>query len=226
MTPSVTPSPAPKDIPTPTPVAPGRISGRVLLDGTPVQGVQLRLEDNAYNVVAQTTVKSDGSFVFPDLEPSNGGYNILFAQKWNTQYDIDEVISWGWIGPVAVDSDVDVKVPDFDISLQGFGGVNPEPNAAVSAEALSPESPLQFEWTAHPQAVAYWVDLAQGEKDEQEVVWQSSLSQGDSLPFDGTLEDGEQIKTGDYWWGVGARNDAGAYPVTMYAYLSALRIKP
>ena len=184
------------------------------------------MEDDAYDVVAQTIAKSDGSFVFPDLEPSSGGYNVVFAQKWNAQYDMDEVISWGWIGPVAVDSGMDVELPDFDISLQGFGGVNPEPNAAVSAEALSPENPLQFEWTAHPKAVTYWVDLAKGEDDEQKVVWQSSLSQDDSLAFDGTLKGGEQIKTGEYWWGVGARNGANPYPVTMYAYLSALRVKP
>jgi hypothetical protein len=218
--------PLPTDTPTPTPSAPGRISGRLLLDGTPASDVTLRLEDHANDVVAQTKVKADGGYVFLDLEPSTQGYNLVFAQKWNKQYKIDQVISWGWIGPVAVGSGMNVELPDFDISLQGFGQVSPEPNATVSAAALSHENPLEFEWRAHPQAVAYWVDLAHGEETDQEVIWQSSLSQRDSLPFDGKLEDGEHIQTGEYWWGVGARSDSGPYPVTLYGYLSALRIKP
>jgi hypothetical protein len=46
---------------------------------------------------------------------------VLFAQEWNTQYDVNQVISWGWIGPVAVENGADVELADFDTSLQGFG---------------------------------------------------------------------------------------------------------
>ncbi len=223
---SFAPAPPLAAMPAPTLVAPGRISGRVLLDGVPVGGVQLRLEDTTYNTIAGTTVKPDGSYVFSNVHPSSQGYSLVFAQEWNTQYEVGEVISWGWIGPVAVDGDIDVQLPDFDISPQEFGQVSPEPNAAVSATALSPARPLQFEWTEYPRAITYWVDLAQGEEDNQQVVWQSPLRQGDSLFFDGTLGDGGRIQIGDYWWGVGARDDSGPYPVTVYGYLSALRIKP
>jgi len=226
LTPLATPSPLPTGVLTPTLVAPGRISGRVLLDGAPVGGVQLRLEDTAYNTIARTTVKPDGSYVFSNLHPSSQGYSLVFAQEWNTQYEVGEVISWGWIGPLAADGGIDVQLPDFDISLQGFGQVSPEPNAAVATTALSPDRPLQFESTDYPRATNYWVDLVQGEQDDQEVVWQSSLRQGDSLFFDGTLGDGDHIQIGDYWWGVGARDDSGPYPVTVYGCLSALRIKP
>jgi hypothetical protein len=226
-TPGPTPTPTSPTSPTNTPSVPGRIIGRVLLDGAPVSGgVTLKLEDQAYNLIAETTVGADGTYVFPDLQPSAEGYNVLFAQEWNTQYEIDQVISWGWIGPAAVENGADVQLPDLDISLLGFGQVKPAPNATFSAAALSSQNPILFEWTTYPQAATYWVDLARGEEEEQEVVWQSPLNQASSLAFDGTLGNGSRIQSGDYWWGVGARRDSGSYPLTVYGYLSVLRIEP
>lgn len=225
-----TPSPTPTPTSSPsadTPSVPGRITGRVLLDGAPVNGgVTLKLEGQAYNLIAETIVDADGTYVFPGLQPSAEGYNVLFAQEWNTQYEIDQVISWGWIGPAAVEDGADVQLPDLDISLLGFGQVNPAPNATFSAAALSSQNPILFEWTTYPQAATYWVDLARGEEEEQEVIWQSPLGQASSLAFDGTLGNGTRIQSGDYWWGVGARRDAGSYPLTVYGYLSVLRIEP
>ncbi|MEJ2560551.1 MAG: hypothetical protein P8186_30880, partial [Anaerolineae bacterium] len=74
-TPTWTPTSTDTPPPNPTPLAPGRITGRVLLDGVPVSGnVALRLEDQAYNLIAETTVGADGVYVFPDLDPSSEGY--------------------------------------------------------------------------------------------------------------------------------------------------------
>ena len=225
-TPTSTPSPAPTDTPTPTPtlLPPGRITGRLLLDGAPVsQGVKLKLENRSYKVVAETTVGADGLYAFTDLEPSSKGYNVLFAQEWNAQYGMDQVVSWGWLGPVSVENGTVVELPDFDVSLLGFGQVNPEPDATFSAAAISPENPILFEWTAYPQAVKYWVDLVRGE--EQELVWQS-LIQSTSLAFDGTVGSRAHIQPGEYWWGVGARRELGPYKLTVYGYLPGLRIEP
>jgi len=223
--PTPTPTPTLTSTPTATPLLPGRITGRVSLDGVPVsQGATLRLEDQAYNMIAETTVDASGHYVFPDLASSSEGYHVSFAQEWNPQYKINQVISWGWIGPVAVENGAVVELPDLDISLRGFGQLHPAPNATVSAAALSPEAPILFEWNAYPQAVAYWVDLAQGE--EQEVVWQSSLSQAVSHVFDGTVDSGVHIQPGEYWWGVGSRRDLGPSPLTVYGYLSVLLVEP
>jgi hypothetical protein len=219
-TPTTTDTPAPN----PTPLAPGRITGRVLLDGVPVGNVALRLEDQAYNLISETTVGADGAYVFPDLAPSSEGYNVVFAQEQNAQYGIDQVVSWGWIGPMAVkDGDV-IEAPDFEISLQGFEKINPEPNASFSAAALSAENPILFEWTAYPQADTYWVDLARGE--EQEVVWQSTRVQATSLAFNGRVGNGTHIQPGEYWWGVGARRELGSYVLTVYGYLPVFMIEP
>lgn len=224
-TPTQTPRPGDTPTATPTPVAPGRITGRLLLDGKPAgSGTRLKLEDQAYRIVAETTIGADGVYTFADLPPSSSGYNVLFAQEWNEQYDIKKVVSWGWIGPVAVASDAVVQLPDFELSLQGFAQVNPPPHAAVSAANISGGNPLEFEWTDYPLAETYWVDLAQG--DRQDIVWQSALVQATSLTFDGKVAGGKSIQPGDYWWGVGARRRLGSYTASVYGYLPELKVLP
>jgi hypothetical protein len=168
-------------------------------------------------------VGADGVYAFTDLQASGEGYNVTFAQEWNSHYGTDQVISWGWFGPVAVEDGMVVELPDFDVSLLGFGQVSPEADATFSAAAISPGNPITFEWTAYPQAAKYWVDLVRGE--EQELVWQSVV-QATSLAFDGTLDGGGHIQPGDYWWGVGARRESGSYPLTVYGYLPGLIIEP
>jgi hypothetical protein len=223
-TPTYTPVPSPTPTPTISPLPPGRITGRVLLNGTPVsEGVTLKLENRSYNVIAKTKVGADGVYAFTDLEASSEGYNVSFAQQWNSQYGTDQVVSWGWLGPVPVEDGAVIELPDFDISLLGFKQVNPEPDATFSAAAISPGNPITFEWTAYPQAVKYWVDVVRGE--EQELVWQS-LIQATSFAFDGTVGNGAHIQPGEYWWGVGARRELGPYKLTVYGYLSGLIIEP
>ncbi len=224
-TPTPTPTPTNTPAPTSTVQSPGSITGRVLLDGAPVsQGVRLKLEDASYKAVAETTVGTDGSYTFTGLSPSSQGYNVLFAQEWNSQYEMDEVISWGWLGPVAVGNGATVELPDFDIALQGFGQVSPEPNASFSAAAVSFADPIQFEWNAYPGATKYWVDLVRGEA--QNVLWQSAPVQGTSLAFDGKLSNGSHVEAGEYWWGVGARRELGSYTLAVYGYLPVLMIGP
>jgi len=219
-----TPTPADELAPTPTPSRPGRITGRLLLDGAPVsEGARLKLENQSYNAIAETTVGAEGVYTFSDLEPSSQGYNVVFAQEWNTGYGTNQVVSWGWLGPVAVENGAVIELPDLDVSLLGFRHVNPKPDATFSTAALSSQNPIRFEWTAYPQAIKYWVDLVRGE--EQKLVWQS-LTQATSLAFDGTLGNGARIQPGDYWWGVGARRELGPYKLTVYGYLPGLVIEP
>jgi hypothetical protein len=193
------------------------------LNGAPVTGVKLKLEDQAYNTIAETTVGADGTYTFASLPPSTEGYILLFAQEWNSQYGIDEVISWGWLGPIVVETDAVIQLPNFDISLQGFEQVVPQPNATFSAANISSANPILFEWAAYPGAIKYWVDLVRG--SEQHVLWQSAPVQATSLAFDGTIGNGSHIEPGEYWWGVGARRQLGAYTLAVYGYLPVLMIE-
>jgi hypothetical protein len=223
-TPTLTPT-SNSTTPQPTPSSSGQITGSLLLDGSPAAGgVKVKLEDQTHKVVAETTVGADGLYTFPDLSPSSEGYTLLFAREWNSQYEIDEVISWGWLGPIAVEKGANVELPDFDISLLGFEQVNPEPNADFSAVNISAANPVQFKWTAYPGAAKYWIDLVRGE--EQNVLWQSGPVQTTSFDFDGTVGDGTHIQPNEYWWGVGAWRELGSYKVAVYGYLPVLRVTP
>lgn len=199
--------------------------GWVALNGSPVgQGIRLKLEDQSYTPVAEATTDANGVYTFLDLDPSEQGYNVLFAQEWNQNFEIDQVISWGWMGPVVVQAGSALELPDFEISPLGFKQVSPESNSTFSAAAISAANPIRFEWSAYPQAATYWVDLARGE--EQPVLWQSLLVEAGPVEFDGTLSDSSHIQPGDYWWGVGARRPVEAYIVTVYGLQQRLTIEP
>ena len=182
----------------------------------------IKLEDQAINTIAQTVSGGDGMYAFANLTATSEGYNLVFAQEWNTQYELDQVISWGWLGSIPVTDGTVAQIPDFDISLLGFEPTTPAANASFSA--VSSSNPIQFDWVSYPEATKYWVDLAHGQ--DQNVVWQSSIAQSTSVSFDGTLTSGSQIQPGEYWWGVGARRDLGAYKLTVYGYLPVLLIVP
>ena len=182
------------------------------------------LEDQSYAIIAETTAAADGVYTFSNLPASDGGYNVLFAQEWNTGYGTDQVISWGWIGPVGMGPGEVAELPDFEISLLGFGPVSPGPDDPFSAAELGSGNPIIFEWTAYPQALTYWVDFAWGE--EEELVWQSGFVQDTSVAFDGTLDDGTAAQAGGYWWGAGARRELGTFTLTLYGYLSRLTVEP
>lgn len=219
LLPTRTPTLPPSPTWTPSPIPPGHIQGRLLVDGVPVAaGVILKLEDQRYTIVGQGQTDAAGLFTFANLPASDDGYNVLFAQEWNTRYDLEKVVSWGWLGPVIVAGGETVQLPDLDISLQGFKQLSPVPDAAFSAAALSPEHPITFEWTAYPGAVSYWADLSPGEA--LEAIWQSELTPGFTATFDGTVE------PGTYWWGVGARRSSGPYTLTVYGYQQRLVIEP
>ena len=98
------------------------------------------------------------------MTPSSLGFNVLFAQEWNEQYEEDEVVSWAWLGFFTVESGAAVELPDLEISLFDFEQTAPPSGASFSAAQISPASPLIFEWSPYPGASAYWVDLSQGEE--------------------------------------------------------------
>jgi hypothetical protein len=213
----------PTTSPTSTAVS-GGITGRVRIDGTPADGVALKLEDQDLNTISETVVGSDGSYTFSNLDSTATGYNLVFSLEWNPQFELGQVVSWGWVGPIPVVNGTVVQIPDFDISLLGFEPTTPAPNVSLSAKLVTSSSPLEFKWAAYPEATGYWVDLVFGQ--EQTIVWQSLVAESTSIRFDGILNSGAQIQPGEYRWGVGAQRDLGHYKLTVYGYLPAFTIVP
>jgi hypothetical protein len=201
------------------------VTGRLVKDGAPVEaGVALRLEDPAYATIATATTDAQGVYAFKNLTAFSTRLNVLFTQESNEQYDVGEVASWAWLGPLMISSGTTVELPDFEIGLLGFEQVSPPSGASLSASEISAQNTLIFEWAPYPAASAYWVDLTKG--DELALVWQSPLVESASVTFDGTLGDGSHVTADSYWWGIGARADAGGYQLTIYGYLPTLVVTP
>jgi hypothetical protein len=187
-------------------------------------GVAVSLENQAYAVVATTATDARGFYTFDNLSISGTGFNVLFTQEQNEQYDVGEVVSWAWLGPITLSDGQAVELPDFEIGLRGLEQVTPASGASFSTADISKRAPLTFAWEPYAGASTYWVDLMEG--DELITVWQSPLVSATSVAFDGTLDDGAHIAAGAYWWGVGARKSLGSYHLTVYGYLPALVITP
>jgi hypothetical protein len=201
------------------------VTGLVVRDGVPVEaGVAVKLEDQTYAIVVTATTDAQGFYTFANLSALGPGFNVLFAQEWNEQYDVGDVVSWAWMGPLTISRGTTVEVPDFEISLLGFEQVTPSSGDSFSASEISAQNPLTFEWAPYPAASVYWVDLTKG--DDLNRVWQSTLVDTTHVDFDGTLEDDSHVTADTYWWGVGARKGVGDYQLTVYGYLPTLLIAP
>ncbi|MGC9349407.1 MAG: hypothetical protein ACP5JG_14810 [Anaerolineae bacterium] len=237
--PTATDTPTPTSTPRPSPTSTGRprttaaptatpepdsgvISGRVLLEGEPPsQAVTLVLENQAYRVVREIEV-SDGEYRFENLSASTEGYNVVFTQDRNPQFEVDNVVSWAWIGPTPVGDGDTVRLADLDIGLLGLHQVNPPLDASLDAGTITPESPLVFEWTPYPLASRYWLDLRSG--SALQLIWQSDFVESPSVAFEGELTDGKAIDPGTYWWRVSAQVDGIA--MTVSGPLAGFTIRP
>jgi hypothetical protein len=140
----------PSEPATTVPLPPGVITGRILFHGAlPTQTLTLVLEDQTYQVIQEINI-SNGEYVFANLPASSAGYNVLFSQSKNPQFNPSEVLSWAWIGPVPVqDGDFHV-LPDLQIALVGLDPVKPPDGGILKASSISAQNPLRFEWSAYP----------------------------------------------------------------------------
>jgi len=202
------------------------VSGRVVRDGTLAgAGIIVELEGRD---TPRTTTDADGRYTF-DSASLEGTFRIVFAQRWNAQlYTADQVASWAWLEGVMAHDDLTTKLPDLEISLeissQRFEQSVPAVGASFSAEQISRQAPLSFEWTPYPGQGSYWVDL--GKEGETVPVWQSHLTSSTSVSFDGTLDDGTTIAAGTYWWNVGVWKPIGMYKFFVYGWPRSLTIEP
>jgi hypothetical protein len=208
---------------TPTPTT-GSISGRVILNGAPIGGVNLTLEDRGYMTIASAQTGPDGSYSLSNLPAYQDGYNLVFNQEANPQFNLDQVVSWSWIGPIPTGGGTNVALPDFEIGLAGLSLINPAADSSYSVLTISPGSPLLFDFSPYAGAASYWVDISQGE--EQTWVWQSGLVAGPPVAFEGMLFGGAPLQPGDYWWAVGAQKPLGSYTQTVYSYLVGFGVEP
>lgn len=201
----------------------GSLSGRVTRNGVPVQaGIAILLEDQVNNNLMTVTTAQDGRFMFSNVPVSNQAYNVAFAKELNPQYSSEQVVSWAWLGPILVSNEEQESLPDLEIDPLGFEQTRPLSNATVSAAAISPSTPLRFEWQPYPSATSYWVNLTRG--DRQFSVWVSAFSSVPVVFFDGTLYDGTHIQSGEFWWAVSAQRPSSGYTLTVISPMIPLTV--
>jgi hypothetical protein len=198
----------------------GQITGRILIDGSPVgAGLLLRLQDQAYATVAETSTKAGGEYAFNNVADSAQGYSVTFAQDWNAaQYQADSIATWAWIGPVKIQNRAGIRLPDMDISLAGMRPATPEYDASFVLSSVTSGQPVDFTWSVYPSADVYWLDVHAG--TDLQPAWQSPLLYGTDGSWNGQLTAGGTAQAGEYWWGIGARRALGSYTLTIYSYLT------
>jgi hypothetical protein len=135
-------APSPTQAATPSPTqAPrlGSISGRATLNGQPVGSTfKLVLEDSQQSPLFNAWPAQDGAYAFTNLPAAVSGYTLVFERSEQDGFDIKDVISWGWLGPIIPQEGQDLTLPDFELGYLSFEHIHPEPYASLSANSISP----------------------------------------------------------------------------------------
>ncbi len=205
----------------PTPSAtflPGEVGvvGRVIQNGTPIANVILNFTDDA--APRQATTGPGGHYTFRTLAPGTN-FTLVFKQSQNPNLtppaDIASMARIEGTLPIGASP---ITIPDLEISifLNGidYGLQNPVDGAAYSASAISANNPLQFIWSLYAGGGAYHIEL--GPDGSDEPVWTSSLLTSSSYYWDGTLDNGNHIVEGTYWWRVSVTRSLANYVEVIY----------
>ncbi len=192
------------------------VTGRIVLNGTPVPNVVVWFEDDV--AARQTTTDSGGHYTFVTLAPGTH-FTLTFKQDDNHQLTpASQITSLARIEgtlPTGVDT---IQLPDFEISLNLddmlFQLLTPVNGAAYSAAYISPSNKIQFIWTLYGQGGSYHVELGPNGSDVASYSSDQLASTYDW--WDGTLDNGTHITEGAYWWRVAVTDSLGAYVMDLY----------
>ena len=228
-----TPSPTPTSTSSPTfsptaTLAQGEIgiSGRVVLNGVPVSGVNVTFRDDQPPRSAVTD--SLGRYWFTTYAIGID-FLLSFEQATNLQYSpgtpvASTAILYGYLPS----SNTVITLPDLEISLiiagQSFEPTIPIDGATFSAVNITSSNPLQFVWTTYNQSEYYYVELFTATSDE--LLWGSEDLTSTNVMFAGILDDATQITAGTYNWYVTANRQLNGYMLTIYTQPRSLVITP
>jgi hypothetical protein len=215
-------SPSPSITPSPTltgTLALGEhgVTGRILLNGTPVANVLVEFEDDTS--ARQSSTDSSGHYWFTTLAPGTS-FSITFDQTDNPNLTpADQISSLAWFeGSLPTGIEV-IDFPDFEISLYLNGMIyelqTPISGAAYPASAITSSNPIQFSWTLYSLGGSYHVELI--DYDTNELVWSSNQLASTNYMWNGTLNDGTHITEGTYYWRVAVTRSLGNYVAKIFS---------
>lgn len=192
------------------------VTGRIVHNSTPVANVVVSFSDD--DPERQVRTNSGGHFYFTTLAPGTNFF-LQFTRAQNPQVTpIAEVASLAWIeGTLPTGVDV-ITLPDLEVSLN-LGGMifeleTPSDGAAFSAASIGPNNPIQFNWTLFNQGESYFVELGAAGSDDP--LWVSDDITVTNVMWNGTLDNGNHISAGSYWWRVGTSRPLGSYYFFVY----------
>jgi hypothetical protein len=190
--------------------------GRVIQNGTPLPGVVLNFADDA--TPRQTTTGPGGHYTFVTLAPGTA-FTITFNQAENPNLTPPaEITSYTLIEgtlPIGVNP---ILIPDLEISIDLnsmlFSLLTPVDGATYSASAIRASNPLQFTWLLYSGGGSYHIELYPNGSDQP--IWSSGLLSSTSYMWDGTLDNGNHITQGTYWWRVSVTRSLANYVEVIY----------
>jgi hypothetical protein len=192
------------------------VIGRVVQNGTPVANVVVEFADDA--PPRKNTTNSGGHYSFISLAPGTN-FTLAFKQVDNPQLtQVPDIASLAWIEGSLPSGISIIDLPDLEMSLnlEGmiFRLIAPADGAPFSEAVISPSNPLQFTWTLYNQGNSYHIEL--GANGSDEPVWNSGDTTSTSLMWNGTLNDGNHISVGAYWWRVAVNKSLGNYRLVAF----------
>ena len=185
------------------------VTGRILQNGTPVPGVVVEFADDT--APRQAATNPEGDYWFITLAPGTD-YTLTFYQADNPDLTpTSEIASLAWLKGTLSDGENIIELPDLEVSLNLSGNIfelsSPDDGASVSASAISASNKLRFEWSSYNQNGSYHIDL--GPDGNAIPIWSSSQQDLTYYMWDGTLDNGNHITQGTYWWRVAVTKSLG-----------------
>ncbi len=202
------------------------ISGRVVLNGSPIAGVSVSFRDD--QPTRSSLTDAQGHYWFTTYA-IGVDFLLSFEQRNNPQYSPTTLFASTALlyGYLPSGSSV-ITLPDLEISLvlngQSFEPALPIEDATYSSTVITSANPIQFTWTSYYQAVFYYVELSPSDNDL--LLWGSENATSTNVMFNGTLDDGTHIAAGTYDWFVAANRAVNDYTLTVYTPPRSLVINP
>lgn len=191
------------------------VTGRIVLNGTPVANAVVEFKDDV--AARRSSTNQSGHYWFTTLAPGTA-FSLTFNQSVNPQMTpAASLTSLAWIEgtlPLGVNP---IDMPDFEISINLNGMLysleSPVDGATYSASHINDSSPIPFVWSIYNLGGSYHIEL--GPNGSTQPSWTSSELSSTHYMWDGTLDNGNHIAQGAYWWRVAAKRSLSNYVIVI-----------
>jgi hypothetical protein len=223
-TPSITPSPTITNTLSPGEVG---VTGRVLRNEIPSGNVSVEFKDDV--APRRSSTNHDGYYWFTSLAPGTA-FSLTFDQAGNPALSSAiNITSLAWLeGTLPTNISPIITLPDLEISIDlddiFFELQTPTDGAAYSSAVINSSNKIQFIWNPYTSGGPYHVEL--GPHGSDQPIWTSSQDTSLYTFWDGTLDNGNHITQGTYWWRVAITRLLGNYTEVIFTQPWDIQFNP